>query len=91
MLCHLLLGDLPLEREEHLFVCLGVKTCLISLALELSVGSLFNRVELLVLLQLIKGLSLPLYHVTVCEGEVIDSFDGLHADLIALPLRLLVL
>ena len=54
-------------------------------------GSLFNRIQLLVLLQLIKGLSLPLYHVTVSEGKVIDSLDGLHADLVPLPLGLLVL
>ena len=53
-------------------------------------GSLFDRIQLLVLLQLIKGLSLPLYHVAVSEREVIDSLDGFHADLVALPLRLLV-
>ena len=46
---------------------------------------------MLVLLQLIECLPLPLYHVTVREGEVIDSFDGLHADLVPLPLGLLVL
>ena len=46
---------------------------------------------MLVLLQLIEGLPLPLYHVTVREGEVIDSFDGLHADLVALSLRLFIL
>lgn len=43
------------------------------------------------LLQLIEGLPLPLYHVTVREGEVIDSFDGLHADLVALSLCLFIL
>ena len=43
------------------------------------------------LLQLIEGLPLPLDHVTVREGEVIDSFDGLHADLVALSLCLFIL
>ena len=43
------------------------------------------------LLQLIKGFPLSLDHVTVREGKVIDSFDGLHADFVALPLRLFVL
>ena len=87
----MLFNDLPLEGEEHLLVGFRVQTSLVPLTLELFVGSVFDCIQLLVLLQLIEGLPLPLYHVTVREGEVIDSFDGLHADLIALPLRLLVL
>ena len=43
------------------------------------------------LLQFVKSFSLFLDHVTMSEGEVIYSLDGLHAHIVVLPLTLLVL
>ena len=54
-------------------------------------GALLDRIELLMLLQLVECLSLLLNHVTMSEGEVIDSLDRLHPQLVALSLTLLVL
>ena len=54
-------------------------------------GALLDRIELLMLLQLVECLSLLLNHVTMSEGEVIDSLDRLHPQLVALTLTLLVL
>ena len=43
------------------------------------------------LLEFIQGFSLFLDHITMSEGEVIDSFNGLHSHVVGLSLTLLVL
>ena len=71
-------------------VSLCVESSLVALASELLLGTLLDGIELLVLLQFIQGLTLLFNHVSVREREVIDSFDGLHAQLVILPLVLFV-
>ena len=50
----------------------------------------FYSIELLVLLKIVEGFPLFLYHVAVSEREVTDSFNRLHAQIIVRSFTLLV-
>ena len=50
----------------------------------------FDSIELLVLLKIVEGLPLFLYHVAVSERKVTDSFNRLHAQIIVRSFTLLV-
>ena len=86
------LYNLPLlELEDHLFVCVGIETSLVLLTIKLVLFPLFDSIKLLVLLKLIQGLSLLFNHITMSEGEIIESFDLFHLIFVIFPFILLVL
>ena len=86
------LYNLPLlELEDHLLVCVGIETSLVLLTIKLVLFPLFDSIKLLVLLKLIQGLSLLLNHITMSEGEIIESFDLFHLIFVIFPFILLVL
>lgn len=43
------------------------------------------------LLEFVKGFSLLLNHISVCEGEVVDPLDSFHSQIVAYSLSFLVL
>ena len=91
LLGHLLLEDLLLEGLEHHFVGLSIELCLQLFPGDGLVGPVPDRVQLLVLLQLIENFSLFFDHVTVSEREVINLFNSFHLQFVVLPLILLIL
>ena len=88
---HLFLKHLALERLDHLLVSLGVEPGLVPFPLQFFARSLLNRIELLVLLELVQGLSLLLNHISVGEWEIVHALYRFHSELVAVPFALLVL
>ena len=86
----MLLENLALERLNHLLVRLGVESGLIPLSVQLFRRALLDRIELLMLLELVQGLPLLLNHVAVSEWEVIHTLYCLHSQLVALPFALFI-
>ena len=88
---HRFVHDLPLEGQEHLLVRLSIEPRLVAFASDLILGTLLDRIQLLMLLQLVEGGPLLLNHVAVGEGEVVEPLHLLQVLLLIGPLLLLVL
>lgn len=74
-----------------MLVSFGIEASLVLFSLYLVVGPLLDRVQLLVLLQLVKCLALLLNHIAVREREVVNAVHGLELLFVVTALLLLVL